>query len=241
MKAEEAHVYMLAACKDNYFNEIENKWFLLLSILTGHNYLTNKTIQFGFYWKVISVVITEVLNYEESDTHELTRHVNPIDWETHNPFFKSCEIELDNIILYHLECNDGVSLKRQIVHKSGYISGKTNLAVKMGIWGDGSQLILRDLHDDAEFSWGYCGRGPIQTAYTILCDLFLTAKLTDEPSMNQCELIVFRLLIRFHNNNSYTISSEQLISALKEPTYSFEESKNMLPPWLKRMLAAEGV
>lgn len=77
-----------------------------------------------------------------------------------------------------------------------------------------------DKTEDSQYSYSYGGESVYKMAYTLLFDLFNIdnySVIKVEPSREQAELVVFKLLARLNEGYDYEISSEQLLHAIHCP------------------------
>ncbi|WP_417510860.1 DUF6166 domain-containing protein [Methylophaga sp.] len=227
---------MALACVSNDIVEVEEPEKLLIAVLGGYEKLSNEFEKLGFSWGDLAKVVAKTLKLADPIMNVFLPlvHIEPISVQ-HYRYYEKTKINLNTLVLYHLDTEDGISLKRQLIHDSGYVSNKTSLSQKLGLWGDPSK-ILCDPHNDSEFAWGYGGRGPYQLAYTMLKDLFKTAGVSEEVEFYHCEIVVYRLLSRFPGNVSYTVSSRQLLHVLGKPLVSEKDRMQSISSSMNRFL-----
>lgn len=133
-------------------------------------------------------------------------------------FSKLTSYQVKSLILYHLYPGESNRLEREIYteHRNG---ARTIISCR-----DETRA------NDSHYSWGYAGTSVYNMAYTLLYDLFNYGKprikiQEYKPDTDHVQLVVYKLLSRVHPCCSYTISSEQLIQALKAPVTTKELSK----------------
>lgn len=196
------------------FDELLNSELLLKMIMSGNMKLQEKFYNLGAsYEQVISTF----------DSHGITTIFLPevrkdqINFNKYLPFIEPRNLENNDLIIFNLDPRTSDNPPR--IEKVVKNLPPSSIFCK-----------LKGKEPD-QISWGYGGDGVRNLAYTLLYELFNNKKQKhgfDEyiPNQSQIELIVYKLLSRLHSGFEYSITSEQILNALREPLSEKDRKHN---------------
>lgn len=187
------------------FDELLNSEFLLKMIMSGNKKLQEKIYNLGTNYEQ---VISTFQSYGITKIFLPELRKDQINFNKYLPFIEPRNLESNDLIIFNLapRTSDKPPRIEKIVK---------NLPP--------SSIFCRLKGKEADqISWGYGGDGVKNLAYTLLYELFNNKKQKHGlgeyiPEQSQIELIVYKLLSRLHSGFEYSITSEQILDALKEP------------------------
>lgn len=188
-----------------YFDEVQDCEILLKSIISGNMRLQEKFDNLGVsYGQVISTfhnygITTIFLPEVRKDLININKNLL---------FIEPKNLENSDFVVFNLFPKTSTNAIR--IDK--IVNNLPPSAVFCKLKGDEPDRV----------SWGYGGHGVRNLAHTILYELFNNKRQKhgfDEytPEESQIELVVYKLLSRLYSDFKYSLTSDQIIAALKEP------------------------